>query len=71
MIGVAVIGCGTISDEYLRTLTGAPSDVRVVFCADLDPGRAAAQAAKYEAEWDTFEAARRAMSALFSPKKNL
>jgi predicted dehydrogenase len=48
MIGVAVIGCGTISDEYLRTLTGAPSDVRVVFCADLDPGRAAAQAAKYE-----------------------
>ncbi len=45
-VGVAVIGCGTISDEYLRNLTSFP-DLRVLFCADLDPERAKAQAAKY------------------------
>jgi predicted dehydrogenase len=44
--GVAVIGCGTISDEYLRNLTSFP-DLRVLHCADLDPARAKAQAAKY------------------------
>jgi predicted dehydrogenase len=47
MTGVAVIGCGTISDEYLQRLTSAPDDVQVVFCADLDESRAATQAAKY------------------------
>ncbi len=43
-LGVAVVGCGTISDEYLRNLTAFP-DLRVLFCADLDLERAKAQAA--------------------------
>jgi predicted dehydrogenase len=43
---VAVIGCGTISNQYLRNLTSFP-DVRVLVCADLDPERAKAQAGKY------------------------
>ncbi len=45
-VGVAVIGCGTISDEYLRNLTSFP-DLRVLFCADLDLDRAKGQAARY------------------------
>ena len=44
-LGVAVVGCGTISDEYLRNLTAFP-DLRVVFCADLDLERAKGQAAR-------------------------
>ena len=44
--GVAVIGCGNISKQYLKNLAGFP-DVRVLFCADLDEGRAKAQAAAY------------------------
>jgi predicted dehydrogenase len=46
-LGIAIIGCGTISDEYMRRLTSVPSEVRVVFCADLDLARAAALAEKY------------------------
>jgi predicted dehydrogenase len=45
-VGVAVVGCGTISDEYLRNLTSFP-DLRVLYCADLDVARAKAQAARY------------------------
>jgi predicted dehydrogenase len=45
-VGVAVVGCGTISDQYLEHLTSFP-DLRVLFCADLDVERAKAQAAKY------------------------
>jgi predicted dehydrogenase len=45
-VGVAVVGCGTISDEYLRNLTSF-ADLRVLLCADLDAGRAKAQAARY------------------------
>jgi predicted dehydrogenase len=45
-VGVAVVGCGTISGEYLRNLTSFP-DLRVLFCADLDTERAKAQAAAY------------------------
>jgi len=41
--GIGIVGCGTISSAYLRTLTRAP-DVRVVAVADLDPARAQAQA---------------------------
>jgi predicted dehydrogenase len=41
--GIGVVGCGTISGAYLRTLTRAPG-VRVVAVADLDPVRARAQA---------------------------
>jgi predicted dehydrogenase len=40
---IGIIGCGTISSAYLRTLTRAPG-VRVAAVADLDPVRARAQA---------------------------
>jgi predicted dehydrogenase len=42
-LGVAVVGCGTVSGEYLTNLTSFP-DLSVLFCADLDTGRAKAQA---------------------------
>ena len=45
-LGVAVVGCGTISDQYLRNLTAFP-DLLVLFCADLDLERAKGQAAAY------------------------
>ncbi|MGW4814984.1 Gfo/Idh/MocA family protein [Kitasatospora cineracea] len=45
-MGVAVVGCGTISDQYLTNLTAFP-DLRVLICADLDPERARAQAEAY------------------------
>ena len=45
-IGVAVVGCGTLSEEYLPNLTSFP-DLRVLCCADLDLARAQDQAAKY------------------------
>ncbi len=44
--GVAVVGCGNISKQYLKHLVTFP-DVRVLFCADIDAGRAKAQAAAY------------------------
>jgi predicted dehydrogenase len=51
--GVAVVGCGTISHEYLRNLTSF-SDLNVLFCADLILERAQEQAAKYGVpEWGT------------------
>jgi len=46
-LGLAVVGCGTISNQYLKNLTQFP-DVRVLFCADIDSGRARAQAAAYD-----------------------
>jgi predicted dehydrogenase len=45
-MGLALVGCGTISDEYLRNLTSFP-DLDVLFCADLDLARAKDQAARY------------------------
>ena len=45
-LGVAVVGCGNISREYLRNLTSFP-DLRVLFCAALDLARAKAQADSY------------------------
>ncbi len=45
-LGVAIVGCGTISNEYLRNLTSFP-DLEVLFCADLDLERASSQAAAY------------------------
>ncbi|MFF5967913.1 Gfo/Idh/MocA family protein [Streptomyces collinus] len=45
-VGVAVVGCGNISNAYLSNLTTFP-DLDVVFCADLDIERAKAQAAQY------------------------
>ncbi|GIT80853.1 oxidoreductase [Leifsonia sp. LS1] len=44
--GVGIVGAGTISDEYLRSLATYP-DVRVVAIADLDPDRARAQAERF------------------------
>ncbi|MFJ2034023.1 Gfo/Idh/MocA family protein [Streptosporangium sp. NPDC087985] len=45
-VGVAVVGCGTISHQYLRNLTAFP-DLRVVACADLDVARAREVAERY------------------------
>jgi predicted dehydrogenase len=45
-VGVGLIGAGVISDAYLANLTAFP-DLTVVRIADLDTGRAAAQAARY------------------------
>jgi predicted dehydrogenase len=45
-VGVAVVGCGTISTAYLRNLTSFP-DLRVLFCADVDIERAKSQAAAF------------------------
>jgi len=41
-----VIGCGTISQVYLRNLTASP-EVDVVACADVVPERATARAAEF------------------------
>jgi predicted dehydrogenase len=48
-VGVAIIGCGVISDQYLANLIRFP-DIRVIGCADLDLARAAEQAEKYGVE---------------------
>ena len=45
-VGIAVVGCGNISDQYLANLIRFP-DLTVLACADLDLERAAIQAAKY------------------------
>lgn len=45
-VGVAVVGCGTISSAYLRNLTSFP-DLKVLCCADLELERAKAQAAAF------------------------
>ncbi|MDQ6918142.1 MAG: Gfo/Idh/MocA family oxidoreductase [Candidatus Dormibacteraeota bacterium] len=43
---VGVIGCGNISQVYLRNLTAAP-EVEVIACADTFPERAVARAAEF------------------------
>lgn len=45
-VGVAIVGAGVISGQYLRNLTAFP-DVRVLGIADLDTARARAAAAEY------------------------
>ncbi len=45
-VGVAVVGCGTISSAYLRNMTAFP-DLTVLHCADLDVERAKEQAAVF------------------------
>jgi predicted dehydrogenase len=45
-VGVGVIGAGVISSQYLDNLTTFP-DLEVRFIADIDLGRAQAQAEKY------------------------
>jgi predicted dehydrogenase len=42
-LGVGVIGCGNISNQYLRNLTAFP-DLAVLVCADIETARAKAQA---------------------------
>jgi predicted dehydrogenase len=44
---IGVIGCGNISDIYLKNLTTVFDNTEVAAVADLIPERAAAQAAKY------------------------
>lgn len=44
--GIAIVGCGVISNQYLENLARFP-DVKVVFCADIDVERAKTQAAAY------------------------
>lgn len=45
-VGVAVVGAGVISDQYLANLSTFP-DLRLLGVADLDVGRAREQAAAY------------------------
>lgn len=45
-VGVGIIGAGVISTEYLKNLTVFP-DLEVLFIADIDGERAAAQAAAF------------------------
>jgi predicted dehydrogenase len=45
-VGVAVVGCGTISSAYLRNMTAFP-DLNVLCCADIEIDRAKAQAAAF------------------------
>ena len=45
--GVAVVGCGNISNQYLKNLTRFP-DLKVLFCADIDIERAKSQASAYD-----------------------
>jgi predicted dehydrogenase len=51
-LGVGVVGCGRISETYVRTLAGSDA-VRLVQCADLDPARARRIAAVAGAEATT------------------
>jgi predicted dehydrogenase len=44
--GIGIIGCGNISNQYLKNLSAFP-DVQVLIVADLDASRAQAQAAAY------------------------
>lgn len=46
-VGVAVVGCGTISDQYLTNLAAFP-DVDVVAVSDLDLDRARRSADRYQ-----------------------
>jgi predicted dehydrogenase len=45
-LGIAVVGCGAISQQYLRNLCSYP-DLRVVACTDLDLDRANAAAQQH------------------------
>ncbi|MBN1260037.1 MAG: Gfo/Idh/MocA family oxidoreductase, partial [Anaerolineae bacterium] len=44
---VGLVGCGNISSEYLRTLSGTSVPVRVTACADRIPARARACAGRF------------------------
>jgi hypothetical protein len=44
-VGIAIVGCGNISDQYLANSSAFRTSV--LACADLDLNRASAQASKY------------------------
>ncbi len=46
MVNIGIIGCGVIADTYLGVMQRFPV-LHVAACADLDPARAEAKAAKY------------------------
>jgi predicted dehydrogenase len=46
-IYTAVIGCGMISDIYLKNMTERFENLEVVACCDLDPEKAAGKAEAY------------------------
>jgi predicted dehydrogenase len=48
-VKVGIVGCGNISDIYLKNLTTVFENVEVVACADIVTERAAAKAAQYPA----------------------
>ncbi len=47
-VGIGIVGCGVISDIYLKNCTTRYENVRVVGCADLVVERAQEQASKYD-----------------------
>ena len=51
-LGIGLIGCGKISETYVRSLAGS-DEVRILRCADLDPDRARLVAAAAGAEATT------------------
>ena len=53
-LGIGLVGCGRISETYVRTLAGH-EEVRILRCADLDPERARLIAAAAGAEASTLE----------------
>lgn len=54
-IGVGVIGCGNISDIYLKNISKTFKNVELVCVADLDTEKSKAQAEKYETKAVTTE----------------
>lgn len=55
-IRTAVIGCGMISDIYLKNMTERFDNLEIVACCDTAPSRAAARAVAYGIESRTLEA---------------
>ncbi len=51
-LGIGLIGCGKISETYVRSLAGS-DEVRILRCADIDPDRARLVAAAAGAEATT------------------
>lgn len=49
-VTVGVVGCGKISEVYLRNCDALPN-LRLVACADLDPRRAQLQAEEFGVPW--------------------
>lgn len=47
-IGIGVLGCGNISDIYLKNISDMFDNIHVVGVYDMNHARAAAQAAKYQ-----------------------